>query len=131
MHNCAFMHNCYSNRAYMHGYCSMCICYYINFRLHLIFSLFSFKIVFFFLIKKVMLDMMSIVHSTTVVYLQRTLPPHSCLTIIAQLKRGQRWKDENPYVKMCGFLRCVIHDNQPTISRHGYKLRDSLLPSML
>ena len=23
--NCAFMHNCYSNRAYMHGYCSTCI----------------------------------------------------------------------------------------------------------
>ena len=41
MHNCAFMHNCYSNRAYMHDYCSMCICYFINFRLHLFFSLFS------------------------------------------------------------------------------------------
>ena len=35
------MHNCYSNRAYMHGYCSMCICYYINFRSHLFFSLLS------------------------------------------------------------------------------------------
>ena len=35
------MYNCYSNRAYMHGYCSMCICYYINFRSHLFFSLFS------------------------------------------------------------------------------------------
>ena len=35
------MHNCYSNRAYMHGYCSMCICYYIHFRSHLFFSLFS------------------------------------------------------------------------------------------
>ena len=23
--NCAFMHNCYSNRAYIHGYCSTCI----------------------------------------------------------------------------------------------------------
>ena len=41
MHNCAFMHNCYSNRVYMQGYCSMCICYYINFCSHLIFSLFS------------------------------------------------------------------------------------------
>ena len=41
MHNCAFMHNCYNNRAYMQGYCSMCICYYINFRSHLFFSLFS------------------------------------------------------------------------------------------
>ena len=41
MHNCAFMHNCYNNRAYMQGYCSMCICYYINFCSHLIFSLFS------------------------------------------------------------------------------------------
>ena len=35
------MHNCYSNRAYMHGYCSMCIWYYINFRSHVFFSLFS------------------------------------------------------------------------------------------
>ena len=26
--NCAFMHNCYSNRAYMHGYCSICISYF-------------------------------------------------------------------------------------------------------
>ena len=41
MHNYAFMHNCYSNRAYMHGYCSMCICYFINFCSHLFFSLFS------------------------------------------------------------------------------------------
>ena len=41
MHNCAFMHNCYSNCEYMHGYCSMCICYFINFRSHLFFSLFS------------------------------------------------------------------------------------------
>ena len=41
VHNCAFMHNCYNNRAYMQGYCSMCICYYINFCSHLIFSLFS------------------------------------------------------------------------------------------
>ena len=29
--NCAFMHNCYSSRAYMHGYCSMCISYFILF----------------------------------------------------------------------------------------------------
>ena len=35
------MHNCYSNHAYMHGYYSMCICYFINFRSHLFFSLFS------------------------------------------------------------------------------------------
>ena len=35
------MHNWYSNRAYMHGYCSMCICYYINFHSHLFVSLFS------------------------------------------------------------------------------------------
>ena len=27
VHNCAFMHNCYSNRVYIHSYCSMCICY--------------------------------------------------------------------------------------------------------
>ena len=26
--NCAFMHNCYSSRAYMHGYCSICISYF-------------------------------------------------------------------------------------------------------
>ena len=37
MHNCAFMHNCYSNCVYMQGYCSMCICYYINFHSHLFF----------------------------------------------------------------------------------------------
>ena len=37
VHNCVFMHNCYSNRAYMHGYCSMCIYYFINFRSHLFF----------------------------------------------------------------------------------------------
>ena len=40
VHNCAFMHNCYSNRAYMHGYCSMCIYYFINFRSYIFFSLF-------------------------------------------------------------------------------------------
>ena len=34
VHNCAFMHNCYSNRVYMHGYYNMCICYFINFRSH-------------------------------------------------------------------------------------------------
>ena len=26
--NCAFMHNCYNNSAYMHGYCSICISYF-------------------------------------------------------------------------------------------------------
>ena len=26
--NCAFMHNCYSNHAYMHSYCSICISYF-------------------------------------------------------------------------------------------------------
>ena len=26
--NCAFMHNCYSSRANMHGYCSICISYF-------------------------------------------------------------------------------------------------------
>ena len=41
VHNCAFMHNCYSNRAYMHGYCSMGIYYFIHFRSHVFFSLFS------------------------------------------------------------------------------------------
>ena len=28
------MHNCYSNRVYMHSYYSMCICYFINFCSH-------------------------------------------------------------------------------------------------
>ena len=37
MHNCAFMHNCYSNRVYIHGYYSMCICYFINFHSHFFF----------------------------------------------------------------------------------------------
>ena len=41
VHNCAFIYNCYSNRAYMHSYCSMCIYYFINFRSHLFLSLFS------------------------------------------------------------------------------------------
>ena len=26
--NCAFMHNCYSNHAYIHSYCSICISYF-------------------------------------------------------------------------------------------------------
>ena len=33
--NCAFMHNCYSNRAYMHGYCSTCINILVFFSLSL------------------------------------------------------------------------------------------------
>ena len=39
--NCAFMHNCYNNCAYMHGYCSICISYFsIFFLFHpLFFSL--------------------------------------------------------------------------------------------
>ena len=31
----------YSNRVYLHDYCSMCIYYFINFRSHQFFSLFS------------------------------------------------------------------------------------------
>ena len=31
----------YSNRVYLHSYCSMCIYYFINFRSHQFFSLFS------------------------------------------------------------------------------------------
>ena len=31
----------YSNCGYLHGYCSMCIYYFINFRSHQFFSLFS------------------------------------------------------------------------------------------
>ena len=36
------MHNCYSNHAYMHGYCSTCIYYFISF-----FSLLSLVLSFF------------------------------------------------------------------------------------
>ena len=36
--NCAFMHNCYSNRAYMHGYCSTCINILVFFFLSLFLS---------------------------------------------------------------------------------------------
>ena len=39
--NCAFMHNYYSNRAYMHGYCSMCILYFNSFLFASFFSLSS------------------------------------------------------------------------------------------
>ena len=48
------MHNCYSNRAYMHGYYSTCIYYFISFfsllSLVLSFFFFFFSLCFFFLL---------------------------------------------------------------------------------
>ena len=117
------MHNSYSNRAYMHGYCSMCICYFINF-VRTFFSLsspcttneLSFPLLIFFFLKYTQTNTPTSTHKQT----------HTDKPIERQIEARGSWSvlDRSSWVLTSAWSELVGLDRCLTGARGSWSLLD-------